>query len=74
MKLKKKKKQGVDDSFLPRRGNKILTGGNKETKCGAEAEGKAIQRQVHLGIHHIHRHQPRHYFRCQEVLADRNLI
>ena len=49
MKLKKKKKQGVDDSFLPRRGNKILTGGNKETKCGAEAEGKAIQRLFPTG-------------------------
>jgi hypothetical protein len=30
--------------FFFRRVNKILTGGNMETKCGAETEGKAIQR------------------------------
>jgi hypothetical protein len=29
---------------LFRRVNKILTGGNMETKCGAGTEGKAIQR------------------------------
>jgi hypothetical protein len=28
-----------------------------ETKCGAETEGKAIQRLPHLGIHPIYRHQ-----------------
>jgi len=28
---------------------KTLTRGNMETKCGAEAEGKAIQRLPHLG-------------------------
>ena len=27
---------------LLRRGNKILTGGDTETKCGAETEGKTI--------------------------------
>jgi len=43
MKLKKKD-QSVDASVLLRRGNKILTGGNMETKYGAETEGKAIQR------------------------------
>ena len=43
MKPKKKKDQSVDVSVLLRRGNKILTGGNMETKCGAEPEGKAIQ-------------------------------
>jgi hypothetical protein len=32
MKLKKKKGQIVDVSVLLRRGNKILTGGNMETK------------------------------------------
>ena len=57
MKLKKKEDQSVDASVLLRRGNKILTGGNMETKCGAETEGKAIQRLPHLGIHPINRHQ-----------------
>jgi hypothetical protein len=30
--------------------------GNAMTKNGAEAEGKAIQRLFHLGIHPIYRH------------------
>jgi hypothetical protein len=47
----------VDASVLLRRVNKILTGGNMETKCGAEAEGKAIQRLPYLGIHPIYSHQ-----------------
>jgi hypothetical protein len=38
-------------------GNKILKGGNMETKCGAETEGKVIQRLPHLKIHPIYRHQ-----------------
>jgi hypothetical protein len=42
---------------LLRRGNKIPMGGVSETKCGAETEGKAIQRLPHLGIHPIYRHQ-----------------
>lgn len=37
MKLKKKEDQNVDASNL-RRGKKILTGGNIETKCGTETE------------------------------------
>jgi hypothetical protein len=36
MKLKKKEDQSVGASVLLRRGNKILTGGNMEAKCGAE--------------------------------------
>ena len=56
MKLKKED-QSVDASVLLRRGNKIFTGGNMETKCGAETEGKAIQRLPHLGIHPIYSHQ-----------------
>ena len=40
--------------FSPsQKGNKILTGGNMETKCGAQTEGKAIERLPHLGIHSI---------------------
>jgi hypothetical protein len=56
MKLKKKEDQ-MDASVLLRRGNKILTGENMETKCGAETEGKTIQRLPHLMIHPIFRHQ-----------------
>jgi hypothetical protein len=33
--------QSVDSSVLLRSRKKILTGGNMETKCGAETEGKA---------------------------------
>jgi hypothetical protein len=40
----KKEDQNVGASVLLRRVNKILTGGNMETKCRAEIEGKAIQR------------------------------
>jgi hypothetical protein len=44
-------------SVLLRRKNKILTGGNMETKCEAETEGKAMERLPHLGIHPIYSHQ-----------------
>jgi hypothetical protein len=43
-----------------------------ESKCGAETEGKNIQRLPHLGIHPIY--SSRHYCGCWEVLADGNLI
>jgi hypothetical protein len=36
MKLKKEEGQYVYVSVFLRRGNKILTGGHMETKCGAE--------------------------------------
>jgi len=57
MKLKKRKDQILDDSAFLRKGNKILTGGNKETKCGAETEGKVILRLTHLVIHPMYSHQ-----------------
>jgi hypothetical protein len=38
-------------SVLLKKGNKILTEANMETNCGAETEGKAIQRLLHLWIH-----------------------
>ena len=41
MKLKKED-QSVDASVLLRRENKILKGGNTETKYGVETEAKAI--------------------------------
>jgi hypothetical protein len=56
MKLKKED-QSVDASIFLGRENKILTGGNTETKSGAEAEGEAIQRLPHLGIYPIYSHQ-----------------
>jgi hypothetical protein len=48
MKPKKKEDQNVDALVLFSRVNKILTGGNMETKCIAETEGKAIQRLPYL--------------------------
>jgi hypothetical protein len=57
MKLKKKKDPSVDTLVLLRKGNKIPMGGDTETKCGAETEGKTIQRLPHLGIHPIYSHQ-----------------
>jgi hypothetical protein len=57
MKLKKKEDQSVDTSILLGRANKIPTRGDTETKCGAETEGKAIQRLPHLGIHPIYSYQ-----------------
>jgi hypothetical protein len=51
----------------------FLSKENTGEKSGTEAEGKAIQRLPPLGIHLTCR-QPRHYCRCQEVLADRSLI
>jgi hypothetical protein len=47
MKVKKKEDKSVEASVLLRRWNKILMGGNK--KCGAETEGKHVQRLLHLG-------------------------
>jgi len=38
-------------------GSKLLTGGNIETNCVSEAEGKVIHRLSHLGIHRIYSHQ-----------------
>ena len=49
----KKEDQNVDTLVLPRKGRKRPTGGDTETKCGAEPEGKAIQKLPHLGIYPI---------------------
>jgi hypothetical protein len=57
VKLKKMEYQSVDTLILLRRGNKIPIGGDTETKCGAETEGKAIQRLTYLGIHLIFSHK-----------------
>jgi hypothetical protein len=75
MKPKKKEDQIVDAAVLFRRENKILTGGNMEIKCGAETEGKVIQRLPHLGISIPYTvTKPRLYCGCQEVLAHGSLI
>jgi hypothetical protein len=47
VKLKRKEGQSVDASVFLRRGNNIHMGGNMETKCGAETEGKAIKIRFH---------------------------
>ena len=74
MKLKKKENQSLDALVLLRRENKILIGRNMKTKCGAETEGKPIQRLPHLRIQPYTVTKHRHYCGCQEVLADRSLI
>ena len=55
--LKKKKDKSMDTLVLLRRGNKIPVWGETEMKCGAETEGKAIQRLLHLGIHPVYSYQ-----------------
>jgi hypothetical protein len=50
----KKEDLSVNTSVLLRRGNKILMGGDTETKFGAETEGKAIKLLSHLGIQPIY--------------------
>ena len=67
---KKQEEQSMNTLVLLRRGNKIPTEGDTETKCGAESEGKTIQRLPHLVIHPIYRH----YYRCPQVLADHSWI
>jgi hypothetical protein len=49
MKLKKKEDHSMDSPVLCRRGNKIPMGGDTKTKCGAETEGKIIQRLTTWG-------------------------
>jgi hypothetical protein len=73
MKFKKKKDQSVATSVL-RRGNKMPMGGDTETNCGAETEGKAIQRCTTWGSIPYTFTKPRHYCGCQQELADRSLI
>jgi hypothetical protein len=54
----------VDVSVLLRRWNKIPTGGDTETNCGAETEEKAIQRLPYMGnLSHIQ-------FPNQEAIVD----
>jgi hypothetical protein len=59
MKLKKEERpQSVDISILLGGwGDKIPMEGVTETKCGAETEGRTIQRLPHLRTHPINNHQ-----------------
>jgi hypothetical protein len=59
-----------------RRGNKIVTGQNMETKFGAETEGKAIHPTVPPGdLSHIQLpNTDGLYCGCQQELTDRILI
>jgi hypothetical protein len=74
MKLKEKEDQSVGASVLFRRGNKILTGANIETKCGAETEEKAIRDCSTWGFIPYTVTKPGHYCGCQQELANRSLI
>jgi hypothetical protein len=56
-KIRKKKDQYIDASFLLRIGKKIPTEGVTETKFGAEIKRWTIQRLPHSGIHTIISHQ-----------------
>ena len=49
-------------------------GANIETKCGAETEGKVIQKLPTWGSIPYRDTKPRHYYGSQEVYADRSLI
>jgi hypothetical protein len=57
MNLKNKEDRSVGALVLLTRENKILMGENTKPKCGADTEGKAIQRLPHLGNHPIYSHQ-----------------
>jgi hypothetical protein len=74
MKIKNKENQSVDTLVLLRRGNKIAMGGDTETKCRTETEGKTIQRLPTWGSITYTVTKPRYYCECQKVLADRRLI
>jgi hypothetical protein len=49
--------QSMYNSVLLKRGNKIPIGEGTEIKCGAETEGKTIQRLLQLGTYPIYTHQ-----------------
>jgi hypothetical protein len=67
IKLKNKEDQSVVLRSFLEGGKKMPMGGDTETKCGAETEGKAIQRLPHLGILPIYSHQTQSG--CQQMLV-----
>jgi hypothetical protein len=75
MKPKTKEEQSAEASVLLRRGNKLLTGGNTETRCGAERLKERPHRDCPTwGSTPYTVTKPGHYCGCWEVLADRSLI
>jgi hypothetical protein len=74
MKLKKKKNQSVDASALLRGGNEYLQ--EEIWKQTVEQRLKEMPPRdcSSWGSIPYTVTKPRHYWRCQEVLADRNLI
>jgi hypothetical protein len=52
----------------------ILSKGNREKECGAETEGKAIQRLPYLGIHPIYRHKTQTQLLMGRNIADRRML
>ena len=55
--MKLKKEEQSMDTLVLRRENKIPTGGDTETRCGAESEGKNTQETAgvpYLGIYPIY--------------------
>jgi hypothetical protein len=63
----------VDTSVLLKR-NKTLKRGNIETKCGERLKERPTRDCPTWGSIPYTDTKPRHYFRGQEVLADRSLI
>ena len=61
-------------SVLLERGNKITMRGDTDTKCGAEIEGKAMQKLPNLRIHPIIELPNPDTIVDAKVLADRSLI
>jgi hypothetical protein len=59
--------------MLLRREHKKLMGGNMETKCGAETEGKTILILLHLGIHPIFSNQTKTLFSMPRSGSARNI-
>jgi hypothetical protein len=67
MMLKMKGDQSADASILLRRGDKILKGGNMETKCGAETEDSSHSETAWGSIPSAYT-KPRLYWGCQKYL------
>ena len=60
---KEEEEQSMDTLVLHRRGNKLPTEGDTETKGGAEFEGRTIQILPYPGIH------PIYSYKTQTVLS-----
>ena len=54
MMFKKKEGQSIETLVLLRRRKIMVIEGDAEKKCGADTEGKTIQRLPHLGMHPIY--------------------